>query len=201
MRTENQARAQRWKASNFPPFSTYSFELGVNEPLPQEQLQRYRDHVLDKMGSAQDMIDGSLFYGTERSVSLLDLIPSFMDLTAARSRLDADFDITWRWMRMAGEFMLQATLEQYLVRGATGKDAVEEAFAWGFTAPKVDPMDMDDDDELTEKDAETNKLFQAEVDDEDAGVERAEIEGWQEIRDEFCNMVSACNKIVQKAVC
>lgn len=147
------------------------------------------------------MIDGSLFYGTEGSISLLELITPFMELTAARARLNANFDITWRWMRMAGELMLQATLEQYLIRGAIGREAAEEAFAWGFTAPQPDSMNLDVSDELAKKDLEINKMFQAAVDDEDADVEGREIEGWHEIREEFCNMVSIENRFDQYLLC
>lgn len=102
---------------------------------------------------------------------------------------------------MAGELMLQATLEQYLIRGAIGREAVEEAFAWGFTAPQPNSMDLDVSDELTRKDLEINKMFQVAVDDEDADVERTEIEGWQEIREEFCNLVSIYNYFFHQLLC
>ncbi|GAB7356359.1 hypothetical protein MBLNU459_g7146t1 [Dothideomycetes sp. NU459] len=189
LRAENRARAQRWKKANFPSFYAYSFELCGSLPLPADQLQCYRDHVLERLGSPQQMVDGGLFYGTDASVSLLDLLTPFMELSAARASLNADFSITWRWMKMAGEFMLQATLEQYLVRGAAGREVAEEAFAWGYTSSQSDPALTNVGEQWLNTDAEINNMFRAEADDEEMNVAETEIEGWRETRDEFCNML------------
>ena len=75
------------------------------------------------------------FYGTPDSVSLLDLLPFFISLSAARAHLGPgaeQFVAQPRWMHLAAEWMLQAVLEQYRVFGAEGSGSVEESFAWGY---------------------------------------------------------------------
>ncbi|KAI9707266.1 MAG: hypothetical protein M1836_000226 [Candelina mexicana] len=42
--------------------------------------------------------------------------------------------ITPAWMATAGELMLQASLEQYIIYGVQGPGALTEAFAWGYDA-------------------------------------------------------------------
>jgi hypothetical protein len=73
------------------------------------------------------------FYGTPESLALLDLLPLFMSVIAARNELN-NSNLSSGLMDLAAQFMLQASLEQYLVRGASGCDAVDEAFAWGYKA-------------------------------------------------------------------
>jgi hypothetical protein len=70
------------------------------------------------------------FYGTPGSLSLLDLLSIFMSVIAARNELN-NSNLSPGLMELAAQFMLQASLEQYLVRGASGSDAVDEAFTWG----------------------------------------------------------------------
>lgn len=70
-------------------------------------------------------------YGSEESVTLLDLLPLFMRLTATVQKIH-NSEINPEWMRLATQWMQQACLEQYLIYGASGSDAVDEAFAWGY---------------------------------------------------------------------
>jgi hypothetical protein len=72
------------------------------------------------------------------------------------------------WMHLATEWMLQACLEQYLVFGAHGADAIDEAFAWGRrnqeadlpgSAPPID--DSEGDPFATNMDAEDLELWES----------------------------------------
>lgn len=47
-------------------------------------------------------------------------------------------------MSLAAEYLTQAALEQYLVYGAKGPDALREAFAWGFNSQLGGSADTDD---------------------------------------------------------
>ncbi|KAF1352074.1 hypothetical protein BDV97DRAFT_397124 [Delphinella strobiligena] len=134
LRTIHSARSRRWRESRasgdldpIVPTLDQSSEL----PLPADDLQQCQAHVLDALSIPSSNID---FYGKKSCLSLLDLLPSFMELTAARSQLDTDWTISRRWMeQLAGEFMLQSTLEAYLCFGAEGGEVVDEAFAWGYS--------------------------------------------------------------------
>jgi hypothetical protein len=78
---------------------------------------------------------GDAFYGTSASLALLDILPLFMKVIAARNEL-ANSNLSLGLMDLAARFMLQACLEQYLIFGADGSDAVDEAFAWGYKRPQ-----------------------------------------------------------------
>ncbi|EMD00022.1 hypothetical protein BAUCODRAFT_361042 [Baudoinia panamericana UAMH 10762] len=97
-----------------------------------DELERNRAHVLHSLGiAAEDEHYEDAFYGTADCVALLDLLPLFMQVSAARLAMMA-VSVTEVWMQIAAAFMLQACLEQYLVIGAQGTDAIDEAYAWGF---------------------------------------------------------------------
>ena len=83
-------------------------------------------------------------YGLPLSVSLLDLLPLFMTLSANVANTGGDMAITPLWIEVAVEFMLLAALEQYRIYGAQGPDALREAFAWGFDELSEDEEGSDD---------------------------------------------------------
>ena len=102
-------------------------------------------------------------------LSLPDLLPTFMSLSAAKAS-SADGSIEDQWMHLAGVFMAQATIEQLGLYDVYGEDVLEEAFAWGWAASEWP-------DEATDRVA-INKLFR----DEDSGTE---VEGWKEMKDHY----------------
>lgn len=110
-----------------------------------------------------------------------------MALSASRAVLDCEFTITPRWMALACDFMLQAALEQYLLRGAKGSDAVTEAFAWGYIREKDDMMDLDVGhapfEEWSPEEVLANEMLHGGED------EDAEMAWWGEIRDETLDLL------------
>lgn len=123
-------------------------------------------------------------------MSLIDLLPGFMLLTASRTQLYADFQIKEQLMYLAAEFMLQASLEACLCFGGSAVD-VSQAFAWGFT-----PEDVVEGDEVWEGEAIVNTMFTEIPDEEMDGPGRhssaaklCEIEGWREISMEYLEKV------------
>ncbi|GAB1728433.1 hypothetical protein NU195Hw_g2344t1 [Hortaea werneckii] len=151
LRQNNQDRAREWIASeeripshgyNMRPFDDAS-------AFPSRDiLERNRAHVLHGLNvPAEDEAYEDAHYGTPSCLSLLDLLPLFMEVSAARQVMLAasvpESGLTEQWMQLACSFMLQACLEQYLVAGANGTDAIDEAFAWG-QRPKGREEDAND---------------------------------------------------------
>lgn len=87
----------------------------------------YRESLLQRLG----VIDARADYGSEQSTSLLDLLPSFVLLSAKVSMMGDAWRIRERWMQLAASFMIHAALEQYLAFQAKGEEVLMEAFAWG----------------------------------------------------------------------
>jgi hypothetical protein len=134
LRGSNLERAWNWirDASNAPSanFSVEGFDDQL--PIPAQELERNRVLVLQELDiPAEDEENEEAFYGTSSCVSLLDIMPLFMEVSAARNAMNAS-NLSERWMDLAAELMLQACLEQYLVVGAQGTDAINTAFAWGY---------------------------------------------------------------------
>jgi hypothetical protein len=103
----------------------------------QAYLESRRAYTLKALKyPAEDEAYEDAFYGTPECLSLLDLLPSFMAVIAARNELN-NSNLSTGLMGLAAQFMLQACLEQYLVCGATGSDAIDEAFAWGYKPTRL----------------------------------------------------------------
>ena len=133
---------------------------------------------------AEDEAYEDAFYGTPECLSLLDLLPTFMAVIAARNELN-NSNLSTGLMELAAQFMLQACLEQYLVCGATGCDAIDEAFAWGYkpTYPTngygtSEPAALESDDPVDSPN-EVDRMFQDEDD------HSQEIPDWQETKASF----------------
>lgn len=131
-----------------------------------------------------------------------------MQLTAARAQLDADFGIPRRFQDLAGEFMLQSSLETCLCFGGSSAE-VAEAFSWGFIGGKagndgtggssVDDGAVDGTESVWEGESLVNAMLKDDMSDKEEMVDvgqnpadtadEIEIDGWKETRDEYLNMV------------
>lgn len=188
LRTTNKARAHAWieEESRIPslPFTTRIYDSEL--PLSQAHLQRNRAFVLNDLGlvAGDEQSHQRAFYGTEACVSLLDILPLFMQLSAAWTAL-SDSNLTASWMSLACEFMLHACLEQYLVCGADGSDAIDEAFAWGHKS-EATGVNGDGENKAQTHD-EVNIMFEDEED------EQAEVQGWADERSKWLRQLFACD--------
>ena len=133
-----------------------------------ESRRAYTLKVLKR--PAEDDLHEDAFYGTSACLSLLDLLPSFMGVIAARNELN-NSNLSTGLMDLAAQFMLQASLEQYLACGATGCDAIDEAFAWGLKSThlakshkRADTTAHDDGDDTADLLSEVDRMFQDEDD-------------------------------------
>lgn len=68
--------------------------------------------------------------------SLHCLLPLFIELTAARVNLGDDWVPTSEWLDLAGQFMMQAAIDDYLRNGAYGQDTLNTIFAFGKPGPR-----------------------------------------------------------------
>jgi len=119
------------------PSSTFAYS---SSPSPlrrsaQEQLpiaDKYRIDYWDRLDR----------FGVNGShPSLLDLQPLFLRLSAARAALKGDeATIKESWMHFAGEFMLQAAMEQLMVHGAKDAEVLKEIFSWKWAGLDLDEM-------------------------------------------------------------
>lgn len=163
LRADNQTRARTWigDASRLPSAHYNADAFDLNLPLPEEELEENRQAALAASDvRAEDEAYEDLFYGTSASISLLDLLPSFMRVSSACQKL-FDKQANESWMQLAAELMLQSCLEQYLFFGASGSDAIDEAFAWGFRTDSqrgVDQSEVADEDPFGYVDADDQDL-------------------------------------------
>ncbi|TKA69384.1 hypothetical protein B0A55_08681 [Friedmanniomyces simplex] len=180
LRETNVARAKDWiiAATNH---SLLAIPLNSTTLLPSpDDLDRNRAHILHSFDlPAEDEAYEDVYYGTTDSVALLDLLPLFIQVSAARNAMMNESGLTETWMQMAAEFMLQAVLEQYLVFDAQGRGIAEEAFAWGLRGEGGGERMQVDDEEVDE----VNDMFT------DA-VYETEVEGWADMKRAYLAEVS-----------
>lgn len=63
--------------------------------------------------------------------TLDQILPVFIELTAARAGLKEEWQPTSEWYDLAGQFMLQAVLDSYVVNGHCSEDMHTAIFAFG----------------------------------------------------------------------
>ena len=63
--------------------------------------------------------------------TLDQILPVFMELTAARAGLKEEWQPASEWYDLAGQFMLQAVLDAYVVHGHCSEDTHTAIFAFG----------------------------------------------------------------------
>ncbi|KAK0334198.1 hypothetical protein LTR91_001210 [Friedmanniomyces endolithicus] len=189
LRETNHARARDWLST----VTTHSLPFVLIDsttvlPSP-EDLERDRAHVLHSLDlPAEDEAYEDAYYGTADSVALLDLLPLFVQVSAARNAMMDPSGLTGAWMRMAAEFMLQAALEQYLVFGARGTEVIEDAFAWGLRAADGQRMEADGEEVDEVDDMFTDAVYETEV------------EGWADVKKAYlAEMIPPVNEAQAKS--
>lgn len=121
------------------------------------------------------------YRATRDSIALSDLVPMFIGLSAARSNMDMSTrEITTQWMHLAGQFMLQAALEQCLLYGQCPAEKLREIFSWGW---------KEDISASWQDEQSVNDMF-FDMDQYDEDGSRREVKGWKEIKMGYFKMVS-----------
>lgn len=150
--------------------------------ISDDDIERNRAHVLHDLGVPPEEDDNyEPHYGTAAALSLVDLLPMFMELSALRNAM-SESNLTDFWMQFAAEFMLQACLEQYLVCGATGVDGVDLAFSWGYRAIGASVTEDGTDGMGRVQSHDVNQMFE----EDDL---QTEVEGWSETKLEYLQLL------------
>jgi len=126
-------------------------------------------------------------HSRDEATSLADFVPMFIGLSALRSTLFEEdaVGIHEGWMELAGEFMLQAALEQCLEYSDCSGTKLREIFSWGW---RPNPTKIWEDEESA------NAMF---CDDDTL----REIQGWSEIRNKYIDLVSALHNNHCRSAC
>ncbi|EME77826.1 uncharacterized protein MYCFIDRAFT_79086 [Pseudocercospora fijiensis CIRAD86] len=136
LRDRNKARAFEWigRDASRMPTADYDTAPFQNElPLSIKKLEDNRAQLLDSLDiPCEDHDYDDAFFGTNACVTLLDVLPLFMQVSARCHNIFDRNNFTPQWMQLAADWMMHACLEQYLICGQEGSDAIDEAFAWGF---------------------------------------------------------------------
>ncbi|KAE9970441.1 hypothetical protein BLS_004902 [Venturia inaequalis] len=126
------------------------------------------------------------YRATTDSIALSDLVPMFIGLSAARSNMDMSTrEITTQWMHLAGQFMLQAALEQCLLYGQCPTERLREIFSWGW---------KEDISTSWQDEQSVNDMF-FDMDQYDEDGSRREVKGWREIKTGYFKMLKPTDGI------
>ena len=190
LKEENTSRALDWirDSNRLPSGDRDMSRWETRLPFAPHALEHHRARSLEAVKLQREgNRHGDVFYGTSASIALLDILPLFMRVIAARNELNYS-NLTLGLMDLAARFMLQACLEQYLIFGADGSDAIDEAFAWGYKRPQgadepaaqgsVDSQGVEDVSD------ETIRMFQAEDDLQE------EIPDWRDLKAKYIALLA-----------
>ncbi|CAN9306167.1 unnamed protein product [Alternaria alternata] len=171
LREQNKSRGEYWQQrTQHPSALQQPFDQQKDFPLSDGALYENRS----ALASALSMPPDQRRWVTDvaGTPSLHCLLPVFIELTAARVNLDDDWLPTSEWFDLAGQFMLQAVIGEYLRNGAYGDETFNTIFAYGCPGVErwaEEPADV----------AAMRKLFCAE------GKLREENREWTRIKQQY----------------
>ncbi|KAF1839571.1 hypothetical protein BDW02DRAFT_584829 [Decorospora gaudefroyi] len=131
LREQNKMRAEYWQQrTHHPPaLQQHAFDQQKHFPLSDGALYENRNLLASTLNMPMDQ--RRWVTDVAGTPSLHCLLPLFMELTAARVALDDDWLPTSDWYDLAGEFMLQAVIGEYLRNGAYGPSPFNTIFSYG----------------------------------------------------------------------
>ncbi|CAO2656351.1 Nn.00g051540.m01.CDS01 [Neocucurbitaria sp. VM-36] len=130
LREQNESRGDYWKQrTSHPPALRQPFDQQREFPLSDGALYENRNGLASALNIPHDQ--RRWVTDVAGTPSLHCLLPLFIELTAARVNLDDDWIPTSEWFDLAGEFMLQAVIEEFLRNGVYGADVFNTVFAFG----------------------------------------------------------------------
>lgn len=176
IRAQNKNRGYYWSHSaSHSPALRNSFDTQREFPLSDGALAENRHELASALDIPQDR--RRWVTDLEGTPSLHCLLPLFVELTAARANLDDEWLPTKEWLHLAGQFMLQAVVEEYLRNGAYGDESFNTIFAFG--CPGVDISN----DESTDIKAMRTVFC-------DQGNPHDQVHGWAKTKRQYINEVS-----------
>jgi hypothetical protein len=135
LRDQNKSRGEYWQQqTSHPPALQQPFDHHKEFPLSDGALFENRSDL----ASSLDMPLDQRRYVTDMAgtPSLHCLLPLFIELTAARVKLDDDWAPTSEWLDLSGQFMMHAVIDDYLRNGAFGPETFNTVFAFGCPGPR-----------------------------------------------------------------
>ncbi|KAF2026825.1 hypothetical protein EK21DRAFT_102997 [Setomelanomma holmii] len=135
LRDQNKSRGDYWQQrTDHSPALQQPFDQQRELPLSDGALFENRN----KLASSLNMPRDQRRWVTDiaGTPSLHCLLPLFIELIAARVELNDDWTPTSEWLDLAGQFMMQATIEEYLRNGAYGVETFDTIFAFGCPGPR-----------------------------------------------------------------
>ncbi|KAF1956581.1 hypothetical protein CC80DRAFT_61017 [Byssothecium circinans] len=172
VRALNRKRGTFWRSHTaHAPALGQPFDPSSEFPLADGALAENRNDLACSLGQQADQ--RRWVTDLEGTPSLHCLLALFIELTAARVEL-GDWEPSDGWMDLAGQFMLQAVIEEYLFNGAYGEEPFNTIFAFGCPSTPRTPEDGTDIQAM-------RMLFCAE------GNPREQIAGWSDIKQRYIN--------------
>jgi hypothetical protein len=130
LREQNKSRGEYWQErTEHPPALRQSFDQAKDFPLSDGALYENRSELASTLSMPLDQ--RRWVTDVAGTPSLHCLLPVFIELAAARVNLDDDWLPTFEWYDLAGQFMLQAIIGEYLRNGAYGQEPFNTIFAYG----------------------------------------------------------------------
>lgn len=130
LREQNKSRGAYWKErTQHAPAIQQPFNELKEFPLSDGALYQNRN----SLASALNIPPNKRRWVTDVSgtASLHCLLPLFVELTAARVEMGDDWRPSSDWFDLAGEFMLQAVIEEFLRDGVYDAESFNTVFAFG----------------------------------------------------------------------
>lgn len=135
LRDQNKSRGEYWQQrTDHSPALQQPFDAHKEFPLSDGALFENRNDLASALNMPRDQ--RRWVTDMAGTPSLHCLLPLFIELTAARVNLDDDWMPTSEWLDLAGQFMLQAAIDDYLRNGAYGPDIFNTIFAFGCPGPR-----------------------------------------------------------------
>jgi hypothetical protein len=135
LRDQNKNRGEYWQQrTDHPPALQKPFDTRKEFPLSDGALFENRNDLASALSMPRDQ--RRWVTDMAGTPSLHCLLPLFIELTAARVNLDDDWVPTSEWLELAGQFMMQAAIDEYLRNGAYGPETFNTVFAFGCPGPR-----------------------------------------------------------------
>lgn len=173
-------RGDYWKErTQHPPALQQPFDQQSEFPLSDGALFQNRNDLASALSMPHDQ--RRWVTDVAGTPSLHCLLPLFIELTAARVNLEDDWFPTTEWLDLAGQFMLQAVIEEFLRNGVYGPEAFNTVFAFG--CPGVERW--------AEEPADVTAMRRLFCDENNP---RQQNRDWTSIKRRYINEVSLCRQ-------
>lgn len=135
LRDQNKSRGEYWvQRTDHSPAVSPAFDPQKEFPLSDGALFENRNDLASALNMPRDQ--RRWVTDVAGTPSLHCLLPLFIELTAARVNLGDDWVPTSEWLDLAGQFMMQAAIDDYLRNGAYGQETLNTIFAFGKPGPR-----------------------------------------------------------------